>query len=272
MSRGLRKLIERFFLSRISECTALTVTATRQLTPHMMRVSFAGKGLEAFDTLEHFHVRLLLPPQGAPRDRWLTADRTGKALLRDKAYEPVFRKYTIRSIDGAAGTLDVDFVLHADGGPGAAWAAVASPGDVVGVIGPGGRGLVTADWLVLAGDETALPAIARMVPHLPRKTRGAVLIEVADAQEEQALDVPDGMVVRWLHREGAGSGLADEIQALDWPSDTDDVFVWVAAEFRTVGKVRAYLKRVRKLDKHQQLAVAYWRHEGPSQASGKAPA
>lgn len=261
MSGWLRQAIERWFHGRVTECILLHVVATRRVTPHMLRVTFAGRPLDAFDTDENLHVKLLLPPAGAARGRWLEGRRDGKAVVRVKGHEPVFRKYTVRTIDAAAGRLEIDFVLHADAGPGAAWAAAAAPGDVVGIIGPGGRGLPGADWYLVAGDETGLPAIGRMSETMARGARGVVFIEVEGPEEEQPLSFPAGIEMRWLHRNGKPSRLADTLAAFDWPGSGGERFVWVAAEFDTIQRIRRHLRNVPGLRRDQMLAVAYWRQE-----------
>src|SRR5690606_8894208 len=119
---------------------------------------------------------------------------------------PKVRTYTIRRIDAAAGTFDADFVLHGDHSVGSRWAINAKPGDIVGVRGPTGRPVPEADWYLLVGDETALPAIARTLETLPAAARGVALIEVADEGERQAIEHQTGIEVRWLHRNGAEPG------------------------------------------------------------------
>ena len=76
---------------------------------------------------------------------------------------------------------------------------LAAPGDPVGILGPGGGEGPVADWVVLAGDETALPAIGRILEELPSDARGVAIVEVADAREEQDLPHPPGVALRWLH-------------------------------------------------------------------------
>jgi NADPH-dependent ferric siderophore reductase len=261
------------FLEKLrgSESSGLRVIATRRITPHMLRITFAGANLDRFATDTNLHVRLLLPPPGASRDRWLEIDRHGTARPHDNRISPIFRKYTIRRIDPAVGRVEIDFVLHDDGGPGAAWAAAAGPGDVIGMIGPGGRGIGKADWYLIAGDESALPAIGRILELLSKDARGVVIVEVADAGEQQDLCVPPNMMLRWLYRDGAAPGtttlLLDAVAGLDPPADGGDVFVWAAAEFDTARAIRNHLKRICKLDKNRQLVVAYWRRGATGEAA-----
>lgn len=262
--QGIRAWIERLFHARIEECTLLRVMETNRITPHMLRVALIGRGLEPFATNENLHVKLLLPPQGTARDRWLKEEPGGKVRLKGSKLDPVFRKYTVRAIDAPAGRVAIDFVCHEDGGPGAAWAAAAKPGDVVGMIGPGGRSAAPADWYLLAGDETGLPAIGRILESLPSDTKGLALVEIAGPEEEQPLSTPPGIELRWLHRHGAPAGttdlLADAIKAVSLPADGAR-FAWVAGEFAAIQAIRRHLRGA-GLGKHEQLVVAYWRREG----------
>ncbi len=260
--------VERYFQSRIAGFPALRVTDTRQLSPHMRRVSFSGRNLESFASDDNLHVKLALPPAGARRDRWLTVNRHGKARVRGKSDKPVYRTYTIRAIDARAGRVVIDFVLHGDGGPGNLWARQARPGDVIGMIGPRGRGLSPADWYLIAGDESALPVIGRMLETMPDDAAGVVIVEVDDGREEQALPRPPNMELRWLHRKNAGPGaavpLGDAVKAVTWPDDGRSIFAWVGAEFSVAQDIRDYMRQVRNLTKDEQLIVPYWRFASSS--------
>jgi NADPH-dependent ferric siderophore reductase len=269
------RLLERLVPVRRSGLHGLRVIATRHVTPHMLRVTFEGSGLEPFATDENLHVRLYLPPQGVSRGNWLIIDQSSRARLRDETVKPVLRKYTLRTIDPAARRVEIDFVLHGDSGPASTWAMNAQPGDVVAMIGPGGRGIRSAEWLLIAGDETALPAIGRILERLPESARGVVLVEVAGSEEEQALHMPASMQVRWLHRGSAAPGtttlLREAIEVIAWPTDGRSVFAWVGAETASAQRIRTYLRKVRRLDKSEHMAVAYWQRD-PGGADGHMPA
>jgi NADPH-dependent ferric siderophore reductase len=123
--------------------------------------------------------------------------------------------------------------------------------------------VAAADWHLLAGDETALPAIARVLESLPPLSRGVALIEVADGAEEQDLAVPEGFELRWLHRNGAAPGtttlLADAVRSVPVPADAGTVFVWAGCEFAAFKTIRAYVRKELKLAKEQHLVTSYWR-------------
>lgn len=241
----------------------LTVTSVRDLSPHMRRISFRGEDLARFDSLEALHVRLFLPPPDLAEPEWPTFGEDGILRMPETEKAPAVRKYTIREIDTVAGTVVLDFVLHEDAGPGAAFAARARPGDRIGMAGPGGRGLREADWYLFMGDETALPAIGRMLAHLPPTARGIAFIEVADAGEEQALVCPAGVEIRWLHRQGAEAGttalLQDAFDAVAWPSEEASIYLWAALEHAGFKALRVAARSRLRPERDHHLIVSYWR-------------
>jgi NADPH-dependent ferric siderophore reductase len=198
--------------------------------------------------------------------------RDGRIVWPQGSHGVSLRRYTARRQDvgpahaagpvpEGSGELDIDFVLHGDG-PAAAWAAAAGPGDVLGVASAAPLGDAPAGWLLLAGDETALPAIGRILDAAPPGTRGVALIEVAGPEEEQLLPNPAGIELCWLHRgtrePGLSTLLVDAVAALDRPAG-DDVFAWVGAESATVRAVRADLRDRWGLRRNQHHAIGYWR-------------
>lgn len=241
----------------------LTVTEARDLTPHMRRVYFRGDNLARYDTLETLHVRLFIPPAGLGEPQWPMLGPDG--LVRHPPIEarPFVRKYTIREIDVSAGTLAIDFVMHDDAGPGSAFARHARPGALIGMAGPGGRGLAIADSYVFLCDETGLPAVARMLENLPAGAQGTAIIEVADRREEQALTAPPGVSLRWLHRNGAEAGtttlLQDAFDALPLPGGDRTLYLWCASEHASFKHLRANARRRVNPDRHRHLVVSYWR-------------
>jgi NADPH-dependent ferric siderophore reductase len=133
---------------------------------------------------------------------------------------------------------------------------------VLGLASSAPLGDLPAGWLLLAADETALPAVARILAAADPATRGTALLEVAGPAEEQPLPAPRGVEVRWLHRGDAEPGtlplLADAVAALDPPAG-QDVFAWVAAESAAVRAVRADLRGRWGLGRAQHHAIGYWR-------------
>ncbi|QKV75937.1 siderophore-interacting protein [Amycolatopsis sp. Hca4] len=231
----------------------LEVTAVRRVTPRVVRVTFTGDGLAELEPWPDQQLKLLFPPPGRPVRLPSDGDdvlRWYQAYLAIPAEErPVMRSYTVRARDGD--TIDVDFVLHAGAaGPATAWAFRAAPGDVLGRYGPDPayrRPLSTADALLCAGDETAIPAIASILSEVDDVV---AFVEVADAAEEQPLPG-----VRWLHRDGAehGSRLLEAVRATALPEAA-----WLAGEASTVRAVRRLLVG-RGLAKSAIEFTGYWR-------------
>ena len=194
------------------------VARVERLTPHFSRITFTADDLVDFGTAgldQRVKVVLPLPEIGFtafPDDEdWYSAWRELPDALRNP-----FRTYTVRAVRPDAREVDIDFVGHGDGGPASAWAATAAPGDEIVLIGPdehsAGRA-IGIDWrpgdvetLLLAGDETAAPAISAILESLPPDARGVALIEVPGADDRLELRAPAGVEVRWLPRAEAEAG------------------------------------------------------------------
>ncbi|WP_182084770.1 siderophore-interacting protein [Aureimonas sp. ME7] len=249
----------------------LTVVSSTQLTPRMRRVRLSGANLQRFAG-EELHVRLLFPPKGRT-PVWPHAGPAALPVWPTGEDELIARVYTIREIDAEAGHLDIDVVLHDPPGAGCAWSREAQAGDFVGMLGPGGGLLGPGERHLILGDETALPAIARMLKRMDAGVRADVFIEVAGPEEEQALVHPDSVSVRWLHRNGAPAGtttlLEDAARSAVAPGETP--FVWSGTEFSAFKAIRRFCRKDLGLKKNQHLVAAYWRR-GQRQGEGVAAA
>jgi NADPH-dependent ferric siderophore reductase len=139
----------------------------------------------------------------------------------------------------------------------------ARPGDIVGITGPGGGETPAADWYLLAGDETAVPAISRILADLPASAQAVVRIEVADAAEEQPLASAANVDLAWLHRGEAAPGtsplLEETVRGIAIPDDGRRVFAWAACEHRTFRAIRKFMRGERGLTRDQHMVAAYWR-------------
>jgi len=237
----------------------LTVASVADVTPSVRRVALSGTPDAV--TAAGPTVNLLVPRVGDPAPRWPRVAKDGRIVWPDGSHGVALRSYTARRQDPVAGVVEIDFVLHGDG-PAAAWAAAAMPGAPLAVAGAGTLGERQAGFLLLAGDETALPAISRILAEAPPTTTGIALVEVAGPEEEQLLTAPSGVPVRWLHRGRTAPGestlLADAVARLERP-EGDDVFAWVAAESAAVRTIRADLRTRWGLGRAQHHAIGYWR-------------
>lgn len=216
----------------------LRVRRTRRLSPAMLRVTLTGEDLGDFTSLGFDdHVKLVFPGDGAP-------------LMRD---------YTPRRFDPSALELDIDFALH-EAGPATAWALQAQPGDGLEVVGPKGSFIVPTalDWHLLAGDETALPAIGRRLEELPAGVHAQVFAEVGGPEDEIALPSRAQLHLTWLHRDGSGTFRLEAALAGFRPP-AGEGYAWAACEASVAPRLRQVLLGSFGLPKARVRVSAYWK-------------
>lgn len=257
------------------------VMRTRQLSPHMRRITFGGPDLAgcASAGLDQ-RIKLFLPQQGQSEPDvptgadWFTEYR---AMPDDR--RPFMRTFTIADLRVAEHEMDVDFVLHGghgdESGPASRFAAAAQPGDRVAILGPDVRHSpivgyeyqpgADTDWTLLAGDETALPAIAAILSTLPADRQALVFLEVESAREMRPLDCASNVHVTWLSRGGApavgGGLLCEAITRTTFP--TGRPYAWLASESSAVVGLRRHLVNERGVDKKDVYFAGYWLLGGP---------
>jgi NADPH-dependent ferric siderophore reductase len=238
------------------------VLRTSRVTPHMIRVVLGGEGLAGFPAGEFtdHYVKLLFPPPGAPYGVPFDVEQVRAELPQEQW--PVTRTYTVRAWDPASGELTIDFVYHGDEGLAGPWAASARPGDRIQFFGPGGGYAPSpaADWHLLAGDESALPAIGAALTRLPAGVPATVVVEVAGPEEEQPDLVPaDGVDLVWVHRGDSppGEPLVAAVRALPLPAGTGHVFVH--GEAGLVRELRLHLRAQRGSAPEFTSISGYWR-------------
>lgn len=238
----------------------IEVVSVQDITPHMRRLTFTCQDLERFATDEDFHIKLYLPRAAGTVPEWPSVGADGIPRHPSGEAAAIARRYTIRRIDTVSQTFDIDFVVHDSAGPGSGFAENAEIGDIIGMTGPGGGAApLDRDWYLFAGDETALPAIARILELLPDTATGTALIEVEDDAERQVLDTKADINVEWRNRRQEDSCLADVVRAVDMPKDGRSIFVWAACEFTEFRAIRSYIRNDCRLRKDQHLIVSYWR-------------
>ncbi|TCC52903.1 siderophore-interacting protein [Kribbella capetownensis] len=241
-------------------CKRATVRRTEQITPHMIRVVFGSEDFADNGFTDHY-VKLLFSQPGVEYPEPLDMGVVRETYPREQW--PTMRTYTVRSWDEDAKELAIDFVYHGDEGVAGPWAAAAKPGDVLWFNGPGGAYAPdeAADWHLLVGDESALPAIGAAVEQLLPGARATVLVEVDDETEEQKLSGSGDVDVTWFHRAsrsgGRGDGLVAAVEALDFPAG--DVQVFVHGEAGFVFRIRKNLFQERGLPRERVSLSGYWR-------------
>ncbi|MFF9897293.1 siderophore-interacting protein [Streptomyces longispororuber] len=235
------------------------VVRTERLTPHMQRVVLGGDGLAEFtvgDCTDHY-VKVLFAPAGVTYPEPFDLQRVREELPREQW--PVTRTYTVRWWDPQARELALDFVVHGDEGLAGPWALRARPGETVRLLGPGGAYAPdpAADWHLIAGDESALPAIAAALEALPEGAEVRAFVEVEGPEEEQKIST-DAEVV-WLHRQGrpVGQALVEAVRALEFPAGTPQAFVHGEAGF--VREIRRILRVEHQVPRERLSVSGYWR-------------
>ncbi len=286
---------------------SVRVAAVSSLTPHFVRVTLTGDELGAFSSVgldQRIKVVLPIPGYGftdlPDGEDWYTAWRA----LPDETRNPL-RTYTVRSFRPDARELDIDFVAHGDTGPASRWVAGCRVGDELRIVGPAVPSSAdelpsgaaefapgAANRILLAGDETAAPAICAILEALDVTTVGHVFIEVPTDADRLPVTAPAGVEVRWIARNGASHGvrMTDHVHA--WASsavtpvsadsgpteladvDVDHqtlwdvptaeshrpVYAWIAGEAACIKELRRHLVRGVGLDRKQVAFMGYWRH------------
>ncbi|MFE2519171.1 siderophore-interacting protein [Streptomyces mirabilis] len=235
------------------------VVRTERLTPHMQRVVLGGEGLAEFTagTSTDHYVKLLFAPGGVTYPEPFDLERIREELPREQW--PVTRTYTVRAWDPELRELTLDFVVHGDEGLAGPWAAHVQPGEVVRFMGPGGAYApdADADWHLLAGDESALPAISAALEALPEGAVARAFVEISGREEEQKVD--SDVEVVWLHRgdRPLGEALVEAVRALDFPAGRVHAFVHGEAGF--VKELRRLLRVEREIPREDLSISGYWR-------------
>ncbi|WP_180897253.1 siderophore-interacting protein [Martelella soudanensis] len=219
------------------------VLSAEQVTPNMRRVSIGGPAMAAFPAgQDGGYVKLMLP--GADE-------------------KPLLRTYTIRSQSAEA--LDIDFALHGiggGGGPAVSWAQDVNPGETIRVGGPGPAKTLPpgADWYLVLGDMTALPAIAVNLEALPDDAVGDAVIEIQTEDDRQDLRHPEGVRLHWVINPEPGHQpemFEQIVRSLAWRKGR--VYAWSATEFEVMRRVRTYLRGECGLGSDQLYISSYWK-------------
>lgn len=244
------------------------VARKRALTPGMVRLTLTGPELDGFMNggLDQ-RIKFLLPQPGQSAPVLPEPDESdgGDGLGWWHAWRempldvrPVMRTYTVRAARPEQREIDVDVALHVVG-VAAEWVAAATPGAPLGVVGPaaadaGGVEFALpsdADWVLLWGDQTALPAIACILAELPAGLPVLALIGVPDAGERQPLPSAADVRLHWTH------GTAPTLPA-DLPPGRG--YAWLAGEAGRVQSLRRELLAERGFTRDAVAFMGYWKH------------
>ena len=285
-----------------------------RLSPTYVRVELGGPELADFGVdgpLYDQRIKLVFPNDAGGLPSFAGADDSWYStwLAIPAAERGHMRTYTVRDVvgSGAETRLVVDFVLHVEdgaAGPGSSWAARAEPGDRLVLSAPrrgdfyGGIEFApgNARVLLMAADETAVPAVCSILEDLPPGAVGTAFLEVPDPADVQDVDHPVGVEVIWLPRRGAalgslvhaavlehlGTGGAplvepEEVDPDLWETPSysssgedvaaasapghqfDGLYAWIAGESGIVTALRRHLVKDLGMDRRQVAFMGYWR-------------
>jgi NADPH-dependent ferric siderophore reductase len=292
------------------------VVAVSRISSSFVRVELGGAALADFGVdgpLYDQRIKLVfpndagvLPSFAGAEESWFTTWSEIPAGQRGH-----IRTYTVRDVLGAGADtrLVVDFVLHlepGETGPASSWAAGAGIGDRLIIVAPrrgepfGGIEFSPPDdaKLLLVGDETAVPAVSRILEDLPDGTAGVAVLEVPSSGDVLDIRCPVGMEVVWIPRNGSplGARLHEAVVArlggpvrapLGEPEDVDpdlwetptysssgeslDVVdeaeepgldgwcAWIAGEAGVVTGLRRQLVKELGMDRRRVAFMGYWR-------------
>jgi NADPH-dependent ferric siderophore reductase len=249
------------------------VLRREELTSHMFRVVLGGSGFDTFtpSKFTDSYVKLVFVPDEvdmASLPQPLTLDSFADL---PGAKQLVVRTLTVRRADPAAREIAIDVVVHGEHGPAGLWAATAEPGQPVYLMGPSGAYAPdpAADWHLLAGDETALPAISVALEALPGDAIGQAFIEIAGPEDEIALTAPEGVQIDWIYRGGradligedrAGdhAPLIEAVKSAPWLPGQVHAFVHGEAQ-AVMHNLRPYIRKDREVDAKWASISGYWR-------------
>ncbi|MGO1543007.1 MAG: siderophore-interacting protein [Gulosibacter sp.] len=260
--------------------TVLEVLRREQLTPHMVRLFIGGPHFEKFNANDFTdpYIKIFFAKPELGLEPPYNVAELRESLAPDDL--PVTRTYTVREVNAEEQWISVDFVIHGDSdGLAAPWAAAVEPGERVVFAGPGGGYAPdpTADWHLLAGDESALPAIASSLEAMSEDATGVALIEVGGKEDEQPIRKPAGIDLQWVYRgeneePGTSDVLVDAVKNVPWREGRVQVFAH--GEREAIKKLRDVFFKGHDLERKQVSISGYWaygRTEEKFQAEKRTP-
>lgn len=239
----------------------LVLSRRTEIIPGMMRLTFQGDRIEELNDKHGIHVKLIRPKNpSVSAVQWPTVGKHGVLKWPTGEQSLTARTYTIRNARPDKNEVDIDVVKHA-GGAISDWAQIAQPGEVVGVIGPSGGSMnypETSDGaILLVGDETALPAIARTIDHMPEGQRGLAVVAMPFGSKPSDYLSDNKIKVVAIEQERfrrdcyeTTRGLVDEMQRYS--------YAFFGGEAENAKQMRRLFKEELGLKKGEQLSVAYW--------------
>lgn len=227
------------------------VHTVQDLGPHMRRIVLRGDDLKDFPVgQESAHVKVIVPQPGETKPK----------LEFNFGAKKWIRSYTVRAFDAKQHRLTIDFSVNNHSGIVADWAVQARPGDYLGIGGPGPvkHTDFSADWHLIVGDFSALPALAATIEKLPTNSKGYVLAQVPTVQDQQHIDIPPNMNFQWIvNSDVSRNELLKHIQKIDWMDGQPAIFI--ASEESQMKAMHGYVKTQPGYTTAKTYASGYWK-------------
>jgi len=245
----------------------VAVVAATTVTPRLMRVTVGGPELDGFSLDQPAaSVRLLLPQPGT--GDLVMPSWNGNVWLLPDGTRATIRTLTPLRFDPGAQELDLEIVMH-ESGAAPAWARTAKPGDRTAISGPARGYPIDSDasGFVLAGDESAIPAIGQLLEALPPDKPVHVTVEVADPAGRVELPKHPTAGVDWYDLPpGAppGDTLVAALTAADLVPGTR---IWAAGEAAAMQRIRRHILDERQIPRSETWIRGYWK-SGRTEDSG----
>lgn len=234
------------------------VRSKTPLSERMVRILLGGEELDGF-AIESpaSSVRLLLPPSGASKIELPTW--TGNQFELATGERAPIRTFTPRAFDSDSLVLTLDIVLH-DHGAATDWARRADVGDEVAISGPGRSEVLdpAARSFLLAGDESAIPAISQLLESIEPDRTIDVHVEITHPGSHLELPRHPHATITW-HDAVAGAPPGDSFSAAVQGLEQLPDAVWVAGEAAAVQRLRTHLFDERGRDRSSVTARGYWK-------------
>ncbi|MGQ2979261.1 MAG: siderophore-interacting protein [Polaromonas sp.] len=230
------------------------VSRVEILSPAMRRITLTGAELEGFAPAgPASYIKLIFPEPGQTEPTRPLPD--GPRAVSMRTYTPLaVRPETLE--------VDVDFVLHGEG-PASSWAAQATVGQVLFLMGPGPGYAVdpAATQHLLIADDSALPAVETILAALPAGTQARVLLEVISEAEQRTLHSAAALDVRWLPRgsdhRSAGMPLAKALR--EGPAIDAGARIYLACEAAAMRRLRQVLVDELGVERSRIVGRGYWK-------------
>ncbi|XDA98105.1 siderophore-interacting protein [Sulfitobacter sp. LCG007] len=223
----------------------MRVESVERLDCGFTRIALRGDVSRFSNTAIHF--RLGLPPEGRT-PVWPTVGSNGATVWpkgEDALHLPVYT-----ALEAEGDRLVFDIFRH-EGGRATAWADGAPVGSQVVVVGPGGGGCEIEGAIIAHADDTAFPAIARILAACPDLSGTVHLYPSTDAAARYPFPPHDGVTLMRHQgkRDRMASAACDVIRT--------DRHAWFAGERRQAERVRKAWKTAGGSARQSYIA-AFW--------------